>query len=482
MPIQVLDPKVIMLEQLITPPEAGSNQLKIDNYHAQLLGFQYLLEAVLNDQPLSIELICQLHLINTFPQYKYDISQYHKEYDYVAPELKPPLPAKPGHIRNDIVGTTIEFRLDRDKYTLTGIGEILQMIRDEGNQRPKLPKYHGTWFGSELAMSGKAPIDEINRHDTISSLESGNSKTEYAQKVLDSIKKQPHVILFYRTDSHSNNLQQELTKKINTYIESVNRDMQLAVDDKGKIKLIVDFIKKCLRVHPLFDANHRVFVKDILNYLLLKHNLGLSLLEDRRQFIFIGTDESEKSVIDSILSADKKQLCKKLLEEIQEAIKTHIKDPDKFTLEKILGSDYVPYKLTTPSEEGSSIQQLPVVEKGILQTADPKLMVPGSHQAVSTFLSDSNKVIEQNYSSTSSLLFALKHPDMLSVGVGLLVGLAVVLSVVSCGALAAIGGGLALAGIASGSGIFAGGVTFFVVANKKGESLNAAEDIPELAI
>jgi hypothetical protein len=103
------------------------------------------------------------------------------------------------------VGITIDGK--RDCFTEDGIGEMLQLIKSEINGNPPLAQYHGTWFGDNGAMNDRQRLSEINRHDTILALQRGRSDIEYAKEVYSNIQQSPYVILFYRTDPKSINLE-----------------------------------------------------------------------------------------------------------------------------------------------------------------------------------------------------------------------------------------------------------------------------------
>ena len=75
----------------------------------------------------------------------------------------------------------------------------------------------------------------------------------------------------------------------------------------------------------------------------------------------------------------------------------------------------------------------------------------------------------------SYLQLALQHPALLAASIGLLVAAAIVATVISCGATAAIGGAIGLAASATGAGLCTGGVTFFLT-NKATTNIDIEND------
>ena len=255
-----------------------------EKYAEQKTGFSAALQAVESNEPLSVDLIKKLHT-SYVPLKEIDI--YKDPAFYTAEDEN-----HSGEFRRDIVGTS-GLKSD-ESLTQQGIAELLNVIKSES--KDNFPLYNGTWMGPVDHARKTVNFARSIHHSNLAEKQGALTDQEFAKQILSEVSTEEYAVLFPRTNDKSLTIQQymqvgleKLVNEFNSRIKSID-----GIDDK--IKLIVEFIKKSLRLHPFRDCNHRVIVGGLLNYLLLREGIGICKIEDRRQFILNGLDESIAAV------------------------------------------------------------------------------------------------------------------------------------------------------------------------------------------
>lgn len=279
----------------ISRDKAGSEE----DYQRQVKALILTLAAAAESE-LSVSLIKEMHSWFSPPPVKRNI--------YASPEASVGVgvPANniPGKFRNDIVGTS-----PKETLTEAGISEILTILEEESTEG--FAPANGTWIGPLNTEKTTISLSESLCHANLAEKlrESKLSKSEFVKKIHADAQERAYVILFPRNTTEIPTIEAYMEHKMAALIEKFNKDLcaiylgaytdtKLSADDvtNQKKQLIVAFIKRCIRLHPFGDANHRVFALGVLNFLFLKNDIGFCPLGKRRIFSTTGLTETLKDI------------------------------------------------------------------------------------------------------------------------------------------------------------------------------------------
>lgn len=264
-------------------------------------GLLSALDAAEKKAPLSIDLIKKIHA--NFTPAKVINS-------LMPPEMIAMIDDHnyPGQFRDELVGTGTNMK--GEGLTEKGIAEFFHIMRAE--EKEHFPKYNGTCLGPINPKNPhKISYKRSIHHSNLSHQQGELSDQQFANKLFSTItqdQKNKYAFLFPTSPSEELSIQEYLKKALEKQVDEFNSKIKNArlVDDK--ITLIVEFIKKLLRLHPFRDGNHRVFVGGLLNYLLLSEGIGICPLVNRRQFSLNGLEESITAVKKELIPMEKLSL------------------------------------------------------------------------------------------------------------------------------------------------------------------------------
>jgi hypothetical protein len=280
--------------QPLTPPAEKSQEQKIifslisekkaeskDVYKDQKNGLIKVFDAVKKGRSLSVDLIKEFHQFVALESRDAIKKDFRK-----APELQED-DLIPGEFRGGIVGTQI-----RDQFTKDGVVEILSLLEDEAKEG--LREYHGTWLGPHDPEIQNLSMNESFRHDNI---DPRLSKEKTAKIIFEDMQKRTYSFIYPRPTAKSLDVRSYLSSKMEELVDGFNNDCMRIAESPDEMKLfIVAFVKRCIRLHPFRELNHRVFALCVLNFLLLSNHLGYCPLKNRRVFTFNSLEDTLKIV------------------------------------------------------------------------------------------------------------------------------------------------------------------------------------------
>lgn len=276
-----------IVAKLINPRLAFGRELK-EQYDCLF----YAIQAAKNNNPLSVELILELHHLSAKNECKAGSR-------FLAPEFSHGKQA--GKFRGHRVGTN---QLSIHDFTQSGLKEIIEYIQSEPRSD------FGMWLGIMIIEPGKdltLACEKSLRATNISDVMGKRDIDTFVSDLLKEYEGKPIGIMFPCADVRSGaELTQEVIEnymrfRVATIVDTYNSDIVKALSVEEKKMIIQKTIKALLRLHPFPGCNHRTFVLGVLNFVLAKEKIGLAGLDNRRKFILNGTEESfnvvEKSLI-----------------------------------------------------------------------------------------------------------------------------------------------------------------------------------------
>ncbi|MBV8803057.1 MAG: hypothetical protein JO131_08910, partial [Gammaproteobacteria bacterium] len=202
---------------------------------------------------------------------------------------------QPGQFRDTIVGTKI-----RDNVSEGGIFEILTLLEDEAKKG--FNKYQGTWIGPDDPYTRNLSLSESIRHDNLAEKlkEADSSKSTLAKKIYADMQERKYSFLYPRHSAKYSTIRPYMEYELEQLVKAFNKEIKSEKNPEQIKKSILVFIKKCIRLHPFRDLNHRTFALCVLNFLFLSNNIGYCALKDRRIFSLIDINETLKAVNQAI--------------------------------------------------------------------------------------------------------------------------------------------------------------------------------------
>lgn len=150
---------------------------------------------------------------------------------------------------------------------------------------------------SFMASAEEAKIGELTGYSTRGHSLTFKLKDEFVQRLLDSNAIEPNLNLFPPFDN-----EKDILARANFLIEEL--ESKLANAQAGNnddiIKAIVHFVRFMELLHPFPDANGRVFVNVILNFLLIQNNFLPVTLYEPNIFDLYSDDELVDAIKDAI--------------------------------------------------------------------------------------------------------------------------------------------------------------------------------------
>ncbi len=207
----------------------------------------------------------------------------------------------PGQFRESFTGTNPNFT----QFTQDGIKEILEIIKQE--QDAHFQQYKGT-----VLAPGKLQEDQIIPdfskaiHTGTLHLDSNtlaNSIESLAKKLYANEDRQDLMLFGPRTNETVNlkdfdqRVSAYIKRTLNSLIEQFNKDINASRTPDEKIEKITAFIKNGMRKLPFEDQNDGALAFGLLNFLLLKHEIGYCLLTFKERWHFIGSSLQESVAI-----------------------------------------------------------------------------------------------------------------------------------------------------------------------------------------
>jgi len=245
-----------------------------------------------------------------------------------------------GKFRNDTTYTAPGV-----KFTKAGVTEILKQIELE--EEEKFPTNMGTWIGPGLDKTGMIfpqsfragalyRITDIDKNDLSKNrMRISEARNGLAEYIFTQSLTYKYMLLFRRSNKQGLAIEKYMEEETARLIDEFNQQIQNETDSSNRLKVIVLFIKNMLRLHPFAGANHRVFACGLLNFLLIRHRVGCYGMQDRRQFICNGLEESVDAVASHCVLMRDDESPKEFLEQFKKSIQDFIvsqKPPAKFEL------------------------------------------------------------------------------------------------------------------------------------------------------
>lgn len=321
-PVISPDEKEKIIKGLISKEKAG----KQDDYIRQKTALEKVLTAVEEKTVLSVDLIKELHRILTPPP---------EVENYAALEAFEIKYSSPGEFRDYIVGSSVDKDREDPPFSIEGITEIFQILEEEDGQ---FDQYKGTWFGPHYSDRGKfaLSIDDSFRGDNLKQKQGMQTREAFVQTTFQDTKIRPYILLFPRFDKQFNGLFPEevnipfyMEYKMAKLLSQLNQNISLVTQPAEIKRVIVGFIKSCLRLQPFEGRNHRVFVLCVLTFLQLTNNVQCCFLKNRRIFSTIGTNETLQ-----IMEDTEKLSLDVIYVRSEELNKLEIKNPEELILAK----------------------------------------------------------------------------------------------------------------------------------------------------
>lgn len=264
-------------------------------YDRQKSALSAALNAVKSKEPLTIGLMKKIHIAY--------IPDQHLDERYMDPYIAEERYDfnYPGRFRDIIVGTS-GFK-DDGYFTEQGVAEMLKIIKSESKEG--FPAFKGTVLGPKNPDVPRQLIASRLIHHNIAEKQGELTDQEFAKKVFAETQADNFVALFPRTNNDDLSIREYMEIGMEKNINDFNNRMKDVKNNDDKIKLIVEFTKNSLRLHPFADGNHTILVGGLLNYLLLSQGIGICPMEQRRQFILNGVDESIEAVKKNLIPMEK---------------------------------------------------------------------------------------------------------------------------------------------------------------------------------
>lgn len=198
-----------------------------------------------------------------------------------------------GQYRGKTTSQTIAWHFfHKSTVTLAGILEIINLIQAEKNY----PEFKGTWFGPDPHKGYNPMACMLHSSTVLDKIREAGGVRALAESLLLKYSREGFAMCLPRTSDIDLTTPLFLETKLDFLLNILEGDLEQSESDDAKIRLIVKFIKDCLRLHPFDDGNHRVFAKDILNFFLVRENIGFCPLPSRGVFMGNGLAESVQEV------------------------------------------------------------------------------------------------------------------------------------------------------------------------------------------
>ncbi len=238
-----------------------------NDYLSQKQALEYALSEVKEQTVLSVNLIKEFHKI-LVPE---ALREERDDNDI------------PGQFRNcRLFGGSVPDSRGTLRFSLAGIKNILSLIEKE---RADFDEDQGTVLHSyddQTIYKAGPEFEELLRN---------KSRDKLAEEIYLHTRKNGYV-LTYPTCNKSCATPREFMEYImNELVNDLNRSLQSMTEQDKIIEKIASFIQSCQQKHPFYSHNHRVFVLCVLNFLLLRYNIGYCPLESRRIFRTISVNE-----------------------------------------------------------------------------------------------------------------------------------------------------------------------------------------------
>lgn len=232
----------------------------------EINGIVFALFAFIKKFPLNVELVLNLRALPVFNQ------DTRNKLD----EIRLPLYDKQSLLKQ-FRSKPARIKLEKtDKFTLLGLGEIFNLIRQE--ELHAFPAEYGTRL-----ESGNRDANQLIHHTTIRNISTDSA--DALQRQIFAGQESGQYVLTCARYKDKKPMAEYLCSALNQELQNAQTITQsLSVDDK--IKFIVTLIQKCLRIRFFDKNNYYPFAFLLLNLLFLREKIGFCALTDVKIFMF----------------------------------------------------------------------------------------------------------------------------------------------------------------------------------------------------